>query len=438
MEMIFMEVIQEMGRSYLCIEDRGESRHAYMRNMLIDNVIKGQPLCRKGIYENKDVLKYDITNMKNLKREYENKVMHFEDLRWLLYGIAEQLSIGNTFLLDEEYYLFDPDYIYIDMETGRLNMICIPYKCLENSDDEKYRLLSDFILEKIEHKEEHAVSIAYQFYRMSKEKLFSMIGFCSLIDKEKTNRAPISDKTNYQIYESEDITVSEEEKTNNNWLNCDESSENIRSTEKKGILKKDMIIDLVIPITVSVVGIIVIICYLFLGFESLYKTQIISVAIILSISSTVIFIRKIRDCFKKKEEMDIENKMFGRKVTVNEFWGGDEETVFFDEETQFFDSEENSQYSIEWNENGEEKRERINGGSVILGKKFDEVDVCILDPTVSRKHAKMTIKSGCVYLRDLGSTNGTYIDGKKIAPGEDIKLLNNRDFLLGKVAVRVV
>ena len=130
--------------------------------------------------------------------------------------------------------------------------------------------------------------------------------------------------------------------------------------------------------------------------------------------------------------------MFGRKVTVNEFWGGDEETVFFDEETQFFDSEENSQYSIEWNENGEEKRERINGGSVILGKKFDEVDVCILDPTVSRKHAKMTIKSGCVYLRDLGSTNGTYIDGKKIAPGEDIKLLNNRDFLLGKVAVRVV
>ena len=44
--------------------------------------------------------------------------------------------------------------------------------------------MSDFILEKIEHKEEHAVSIAYQFYRMSKEKLFSMIGFCSIIEKE--------------------------------------------------------------------------------------------------------------------------------------------------------------------------------------------------------------------------------------------------------------
>ncbi len=74
----------------------------------------------------------------------------------------------------------------------------------------------------------------------------------------------------------------------------------------------------------------------------------------------------------------------------------------------------------------------------VIGKKFDEVDICISDPTVSRKHAKMTVKSGELYLRDLGSTNGTYVEGRKLNPGEDIKLYNNKDFLLGKVAVRVV
>lgn len=439
-----MEVIQEMGRSYLCVEDRNEGKHMYMRNMLVDNVIKGQPLCRKGIYENKDVLKFDITNMKNLKREYENKSIHFEDLRWLLYGIAEQLSIGNTFLLDEEYYVFDPEHIYIDMESGRLNMICIPYKCLENSNDEKYHLLSDFLLEKIDHREEHTVSIAYQFYRMSKEKLFSIIGFCSLIDKERTKDTSKSDN-NHKIscsdYDAEDRIFEEEGKILFDDYSCDKKQlkeDNRYNSTVKEICGKAIIKEISIPIAVLVTGIILAIRYLFFGYESTYRIQIICVSLLLSLTATVLMVRKIREYYKRKEEDEIENKLSGRKVTVKEYWGGDEETVFFDEETQFFDSKETEQYSVEWNENGEERREKINSGSVILGKKFDEVDVCILDPTVSRKHAKMTIKSGSVYLRDLGSTNGTYVDGKKITPGEDIKLYNNQDFLLGKVAVRVV
>ena len=440
-----MEVIQEMGRSYLCVEDRSESRHAYMRNMLINNVIKGQPLCRKGIFENKDVLKYDITNMKNIKREYENKSMHFEDLKWLLYGIAEQLSIGNTFLLDEEYYVFDPEYIYIDMESGRLNMICIPYKCLENSDDEKYHSLSDFILEKIEHKEEHAVSIAYQFYRMSKEKLFSMIGFCSLIDKEQTNTIAMLNnnrKTSHFLYEDNDKSATEEDKAikSNDFMCAEANTEKEKTglSEAKETSKKKKAADIGIPSAILVIGLLVIFRYVFVDSENIYRIQIISISTLILLLSIAALIIRVRNYFKEKEELEIENKLNGRKITVKEYWGGDEETVFFDEKTQFFDTEESKKYSVEWNENGEEKKEIVSDGTVILGKKFDEVDVCILDPTVSRKHAKMTIKSGSVYLRDLGSTNGTYVDGKKIAPGEDIKLYNNQDFLLGKVAVRVV
>ena len=52
--------------------------------------------------------------------------------------------------------------------------------------------------------------------------------------------------------------------------------------------------------------------------------------------------------------------------------------------------------------------------TIRLGK-HSANDYVVSEDTVSRYHAQMTITdSGEVFIRDLGSTNGTYIDGKKI------------------------
>jgi len=48
--------------------------------------------------------------------------------------------------------------------------------------------------------------------------------------------------------------------------------------------------------------------------------------------------------------------------------------------------------------------------------------------TVSRKHAKFTYRNGRWYVQDLGSTNGTYLNGVKLIPMQDFPL-NNGDKL---------
>jgi pSer/pThr/pTyr-binding forkhead associated (FHA) protein len=48
--------------------------------------------------------------------------------------------------------------------------------------------------------------------------------------------------------------------------------------------------------------------------------------------------------------------------------------------------------------------------------------VIISDTKVSKLHATVKFRDGRGYVRDSGSTNGTYVNGKKIAPNTDVAL----------------
>src|SRR5262249_2958294 len=56
------------------------------------------------------------------------------------------------------------------------------------------------------------------------------------------------------------------------------------------------------------------------------------------------------------------------------------------------------------------------GRTYVLGR-APECEVMLDDPSVSRRHALLTV-SGRITVEDLGSTNGTAIQGRKLAPGE--------------------
>lgn len=53
-----------------------------------------------------------------------------------------------------------------------------------------------------------------------------------------------------------------------------------------------------------------------------------------------------------------------------------------------------------------EELKRIENRSYVIGR---EGHIYINDPTVSKQHAEIQVISGEIYLRDLGSTNGTFL-----------------------------
>src|SRR6185436_2040019 len=62
---------------------------------------------------------------------------------------------------------------------------------------------------------------------------------------------------------------------------------------------------------------------------------------------------------------------------------------------------------------GQSKYDVRDGAPMLVGR-APTCDVPVFDPTVSRRHAELTLVAGGVKVTDLGSANGTFVNGEKI------------------------
>ncbi|MFW6067779.1 MAG: DUF4388 domain-containing protein [Myxococcota bacterium] len=52
-------------------------------------------------------------------------------------------------------------------------------------------------------------------------------------------------------------------------------------------------------------------------------------------------------------------------------------------------------------------------GEIVIGRS-SELDMVLVEDMVSRRHAKITVTAGQIFIQDLGSTNGTFVNGEKV------------------------
>jgi Inner membrane component of T3SS, cytoplasmic domain/Domain of unknown function (DUF4388) len=56
----------------------------------------------------------------------------------------------------------------------------------------------------------------------------------------------------------------------------------------------------------------------------------------------------------------------------------------------------------------------LNGDKQLIIGRSSELDIVLVEDMVSRKHAKITLAQGKISIEDLGSTNGTFVNGEKV------------------------
>jgi len=73
--------------------------------------------------------------------------------------------------------------------------------------------------------------------------------------------------------------------------------------------------------------------------------------------------------------------------------------------------------------------------SVTIGRKEDN-SVVLADQHVSGNHARLIIKNNILFIEDLNSTNGTYVNDKRISG--KVKLFGKDDIKIGSTSFKVL
>lgn len=85
-----------------------------------------------------------------------------------------------------------------------------------------------------------------------------------------------------------------------------------------------------------------------------------------------------------------------------------------------------------------------HGKSKVLGRNAVGIGrdkhngVIIADPQVSKFHAILTFKKGTAYLKDTGSTNGTYVNDSRIPANRDVELGDRDVVVLGTTKITIL
>ncbi len=76
----------------------------------------------------------------------------------------------------------------------------------------------------------------------------------------------------------------------------------------------------------------------------------------------------------------------------------------------------------------------VNDKPIIVGRSSD-LDMVLVEDMVSRKHARITMQQDQIWIEDLGSTNGTFVNGEKI---KRARLKEGDRVLIGTSILKVI
>ncbi len=73
-------------------------------------------------------------------------------------------------------------------------------------------------------------------------------------------------------------------------------------------------------------------------------------------------------------------------------------------------------------------------GEIVIGRS-SELDMVLVEDMVSRRHSKITVTGDRIFIQDLGSTNGTFVNGEKV---KRAKLNEGDRILIGTSIIKLV
>lgn len=414
--MLNTEYVRNLNCNYeRILLDKKPEEKRYQYCILSRGGIKGLLPCSLRYINGVAYLYYDISSKQNVTQLYGNKSVSrawVVDFLWSMRQIRQELE---RFLLDSRNIIWRPEQIFQDLESNVFSFLYVPYY----EGDSGYLRLMEFLIDHIDYEDAGLVECVYSMYeqleRNGEVYLQAQI-------YEDVKRLEGQEAQEWALEERDTVEMQMQEVENRDTFAAEEpvrakalrkeiaAEEPVRAkTLRKELAAEEPVRESTLrrerageePERGEKRGIRSI-------FEGKKKRG-----------------RELRENYRQTMRQEMEGYAVAEETSYEEEPYG--RTVFMEEKAM---------------DAGRPRRLFTPEGRLLatldkpvfsIGKKREEADLVLENPSVSRIHARIVQEKADVYLEDLNSTNGTYKNGLRMQPYEKRKLEEGDEIKCGAV-----
>ena len=427
-----MEVSYKRNRgfSYLILnEDSQIAGQHYQKAIFLENTIPGLLSCKIQRLNGEEFFCYDITGCQSLKNLFEKEKFAREDLEEILQSWLNLWEILGEYLLDTDFLLLDPSYLYRETQSGNYRFIWFPYRIREKGKD--FQALTEYFLPRIDHKDKGAVALGYGVYKEAAEENIRPAVVKKLLWEADPRESPTD-------------TVLQEESPN--FSHMEDSEKEAREKERQKILDEFYSEEEENPVSYGIWGgiagifLLCALVFLFWHFRlfSLFQLMLFLIVFLffsgLGIFVYIFLIRKKKNPSPPVLEKNTnspdpgELSFFPHSPTPfpSKLQKGEQkEKIISEPLTVLLKEPETSVPLLTGLGNNAGKVFSLEKEQTLIGKWAASADIYLDVPTVSRIHARILHEGDHYYAVDLNSKNGTLINGIPLDPEEKFLLKDN-------------
>ena len=380
-----IEFVREMDKNYLkIVNDTGCSD--YCMKMLENNDIEGFLPTRSVSVNNQLSYLYDISGNIPLEEKYSGKELSAEDIVRIAGQIREIIEVSESYMLNIDGVLFDIRYIFCGINDMSWNFVYNSSAASDARDGIK-RVL-EFILGKLDHKDGNAVILGYGLYKRVCHGEIPITRIFDNIEELTEDKKDVEYELNRRQYPSvmPESIIQEEEKTSPDY--------------KKYIIP---------GVAVGVAA--VILAAVLSGAAMAVVVLLICIAVL---AAFLIF--KMRGQFwerivRREVDMPYEADTPQLSVSRQNVMAGVTSNIV-DNATVLMSMENTSLRRIV--KDGPRDEYMLTQGNVSIGSGAS-ADILIKDSGISRLHARLTKEGEMYFIKDMNSTNGTWVNEHRLS-----------------------
>ncbi|MBR6364751.1 MAG: FHA domain-containing protein [Lachnospiraceae bacterium] len=446
------------GTTYMMLVQKDRRDVDYQCRMVIDNELAPFVPMTMQMRDSDVVLCLDISSRQPLSRLYERRTMDVWQIRQLLEGIAQACEVAEQYLMDVDRILLAPDYIFVEPERNRCRFAFGFEK--ETTFAEELSGLLCYLLDHISREDYECVGLAYSLYQESRKETCGIRDLLAIAMKDKVENETPSPGVQYVEPEpAKPIEVYDMEPRILGFLPPPQEKHETNRTSRRNIGRR--IIERIPPrillhvrmFLYSVAAAILLIgVYLSTAKDRSGREKLVSAGGIVLVCLAVgqvaaLYLQKkngtngVRAAdpkgytdtgeFPFEDNYSAEGALYpggteqeraSARVTrpINANWT----EIPAEYKTQRL-------YSAEPGKNKGCLRSRVPERTpdirpdhfpYIIGKLEGATDHCPKSALISRLHARLEQRTDGVYIIDLNSTNGTFVNGNRLLPSQEAKL----------------